>query len=222
MKQHFRSMKEDLQEEKKFYSEELDRKDWEYLKNSSELFLIHAYLHLFKTSIPGFEVFGGDEYNIKYGQFYLNLAVGLELLLKSILLKKGEKINRMLKDDPNNSLDPERTIPFGTIIDRRLKKVFLGLDEVSFEEIKDTLRLINLRRNNIAHCSKRSHDTYAHEFRFSYITLYIYDNFFYGENQELTGLLLKSIDRGKSKIGQSMDFKPLKIVPRSLRMEGSA
>jgi cyclophilin family peptidyl-prolyl cis-trans isomerase len=238
MKKYYISIKEELKEEKKFYAEELGQKDWKYLKEASELFLIHAYSHLFITpsdthenfgesdyvipstlaeynSMMGYEVFGDINYVIKYSQFYLNLAVGLEILLKSILLKKSIKINRKLKDGSNNSLDPERTMSFGDIIDKRLEKIFPHLNKTTHEEIKDTLKLINLRRNNIAHCSKKSYDSYAHEYRFSYITLYIYDKFFNGENQELTKLLLKSIER--SKVTQSNDFKPLRIKPRSLR-----
>ena len=211
-------MKDELQDEKRFYAEELGGKDWKPLKKAGEMFLIHAYSHRFQISQNAYkfaerlgrdpssiEVFGDDEYKIRYGQFYLNLAVGLELMLKSILLKKGIGIN----------LDPEKTIPFGMLINNHLNKIFPELCKTDFEEINDTLKLINLRRNNIAHCSKKSHDSYTHEYRFSYVTLYIYERFFYGENQELTELLLKSIDR--SKVIQGSDFKPLKIEPRSLR-----
>ncbi|MBA7679783.1 hypothetical protein ES703_88087 [subsurface metagenome] len=205
MKPYYASIKDDLQEEKKSYAEELKKTDWEYLKEASELFLIHAYSHLFKTLKHGYEVFGDTNYKIKYSQFYLNLAVGLELLLKSILLKKGVTIN----------LTPERTIQFRWIIEEYLNKIFPKLGKTTFEEIKDTLKLVNLRRNNIAHCSKRSRDSYLHEHRFSYITLYIYQEFFYGENPELTELLLKSIDR--SKVTTGADFKRLRIKPRSLR-----
>ncbi len=228
MKKYYISMKDEIEYEKQFYSEELKRTDWKFLKEAGEMFLIHAYSHRFKISqivyklrerygpsVPELEVFGGDEYDEKYSQFYLNLAVGLEILLKSILLKKGVKINRLLKDDPGNNLNPEMTIQFGAIIDRHLKRIFSKLSKSSLEEIKDTLKLINLRRNNIAHRSKKSHDSYAHEYRFSYITLYIYESFFYRENLELTELLLKSIDR--SIVTQGADFKPLKIKPRSLR-----
>ncbi len=232
MKQYYISMKGEVEYEKQFYAEELKKSDWEPLKEASEMFLIHAYSHRFYISQAAykfaercgadpsqFEVFGDEEYKIRYGQFYLNLAVGLEILLKSILLKKGVRINKPLKEDPNNGLDREKTISFGEIIDRHLKKVFPKLINDTREEIKDTLRLINWRRNNIAHCSKRSHDSYAHEYRFSYITLYIYEKYFYGQNLELTKLLLKSINR--SKVTQGADFKPLKIIPRSLRKGNS-
>jgi len=188
------------------------------LKEAGEIFLIHAYSHRFQISpvvyklreryghsVPELEVFGDKEYKIKYGQFNLNLAIGLELLLKSIVLKKGERIN----------LGPERTILFSTLINKYLSRIFPKLGKNTFEEIQDTLKLINLRRNNIAHCSKKSHDSYAHEYRFSYITLYIYEKFFYGENLELTELLLKSLNR--SQVTQGNDFEPLRIKPRSLR-----
>ena len=109
MKPYYVSIKEELQDEEKFYAEELRKTHWQYLKEAGELFLIHAYLHLFKTSTADYEVFGDTNYKIKHGQFYLNLAVGLELLLKSILLKKGEKINRTLKKGTNSNLNPEKT-----------------------------------------------------------------------------------------------------------------
>ena len=205
MKPYYVSMEENLREEEGFYAEELVKADWERLKEASELFLIHAYSHLFETSATGWEVFGDTSDKIKYSQFYLNLAVGLELLLKSILLKKGKKI----------SFNPERTIPFGQIIEKHLNRIFPKLGKTTFEEIKYTLKLINLRRNNIAHRSKKSRDSYLHEHRFSYITLYIYEEFFCGQNAELTELLLKSINR--SKVTTGADFKPLRIKPRSLR-----
>jgi hypothetical protein len=205
MKPYYVSIKDEFQEEKDFYFEELNKKDWKRLRESSELFLVHAYSHLFKIPPAGYEVFGDTDYKIKYSQFYLNLAIGLELLLKSILLKKGKKI----------SFNPEKTIPFGQIIEKHLTTIFPKLTETTLEEIKYTLKLVNLRRNNIAHRSKRSRDSYLHEHKFSYITLYIYEKFFYGENQELTALLLKSIDR--SRVTQGSDFKPPRIKPRSLR-----
>ncbi len=205
MKQYYISIEEELQYEKKSYAEELKEEDWQYLKESGELFLIHAYSHLFKVPPVGYEVFGDTNYTIKYSQFYLNLAVGLELLLKSILLKRGVKIN----------LSPERTIQFGRIIEKHLDKIFPRLRQNTLKEIKHTLELINVKRNNIAHRSKRSYDHYAYEHRFSYITLYIYEELFYGENPELIKILLKSIDR--SKITTGSDFEPLRIKPKSLR-----
>jgi|GEM_PF-2795029 len=227
MKQYYLSMKDEFENEKQFYSGELKKSDWEPLKEASEMFLIHAYSHRFQISPVAYkfaerfggdasqvEVFGDASYTIKYSQFYLNLAVGLELLLKAVLLKKGEKINRLLTEKANGELDSEKTIMFGEVINR-LAKIFPNLSSTMLNEIGDTLRIINLRRNNIAHRSKKSHDSYAHEYRFSYITLYIYEQFFYAGNQELTALLLKSIDR--SRVTQGADFKPLKIKPKSLR-----
>ena len=209
MRPYYISIEDELQYEKKIYTEELREEDWEYLKEASELFLIHAYSHLVETPLEGYEVFGDTSYTTKYSQFYLNLAVGLELLLKSILLKKGVKIN----------LSPARTIQFGHIIGDHLGKIFPKLGENTLEEIKHTLELINLKRNNIAHRSKRSYDHYAYEHRFSYMTLYIYEECFYGGNPELTELLLKSINR--SKVATGADFKPLRIKPRSLREKSS-
>jgi len=230
MKPYYINMKEELQEEQRFYAEELKGTDWERIKEASEMFLIHAYSHRFQISqvahslaerygadASQLEVFGDADYQMKYSQFYLNLAVGLELLLKAILLKKGEKVNRLLIEKARGELDHEKTIMFREVIDR-LAKIFPNVSSLTLNEIGDTLRIINLRRNNIAHRSKKSHDSYAHEYRFSYITLYIYEEFFYEENQELTALLLKSIDR--SRVTQGADFKPLEIKPKSLRGRG--
>ncbi len=99
MKQYYVSMKDEVEYERQFYSEELKKSDWKPLKEAGEMFLIHAYSHRFQISqvaykfakrygadASQFEVFGDTDYKIKYSQFYLNLAVGLELLLKSILL----------------------------------------------------------------------------------------------------------------------------------------
>lgn len=148
MTRYYISMEEELQYERKSYTEELQEKDWQYLKESGELFLIHAFSHLFESILVDYEVFGDTNYKIKYSQFYLNLAVGLELLLKSILLKRGVKIN----------LNPERTIQFRRIIEKHLDKIFPRLRQNTLREIKHTLELINVKRNNIAHRSKRSYD----------------------------------------------------------------
>ncbi len=209
MKTYHLSLEDELQEEKNIYDEELRKRDWTYLKQSSELFLIHAYSHLFEVPPAGYEIFGDANYRTKYRQFYLNLAVGLELLLKSILLKKGTNINRSSKKGA------QFTLGFGEIIDKHLNKVFPKLSKNTIEDIKNMLRLINLRRNNIAHRSKRSLEHYAHEYRFSYITLYIYEEFFHRESQELEERLLQSIKRAK--VDRGADFKPLRIKPKSLR-----
>ena len=87
MSHYYISIKEELDYERKTYEEELVQKDWRYLKEESELFLIHAYSHLFQIPKKGYAVFGDTDDKLKYSQFYLNLAIGLELLLKSILLK---------------------------------------------------------------------------------------------------------------------------------------
>lgn len=205
MKNYYISIKDELQYERKIYAEELGKKDWEYLKKASEFFLVHAYTHLFENQLIGYEVFGDKNYRIKYSQFYLNLAVGLELLLKSMLLMKGMKIN----------LSPEKTETFSNIINRHLSKLFPRLSGTTIEDIRNTFKIINLKRNNIAHLSKRSYEHYAYEHRISYVTLYIFEEYFYATNLELTELLLKSIN--KSKITAGAEFKPLKIKPRSLR-----
>ncbi|MFC1983732.1 hypothetical protein ACFLVO_01780 [Chloroflexota bacterium] len=154
-------MKDEYEDEKRFYSEELKNSDWEFLKEASEMFLIHAYSHLFHISqstdkmaehlgldASEIRVLGDKEDRKRYSQFYLNLAIGLEFLLKSILLRKNERINtkksnKKLNGEPNNNLNPEKTISFGSIIDRHLRKVFAELCKNTFEEIKDTLKLIN-------------------------------------------------------------------------------
>jgi hypothetical protein len=215
-------IKEELRYEKKLYDEVITQRDWKYLKVSADLFLGHAYEHLLKVHSSRLkvfrdtewdtkykmEIFGDTEWDTKYNQFHLNLAVGLELLLKSILLKKGIKINTK----------QGRTIPLGAIINKEndyLCSIFPRLKQGSLNEIRHTFELINLKRNNIAHRSKRRHDHYAYEHRFSYVLLYTYEEYFYGMNTQLANLLQKSIDR--SRVSSGSDFKPLRITPKSLR-----
>ena len=134
MKQNYISMKKDLENEKKFYAEELKKSDWKYLKEASEMYLIHAYSHKFHISQSAYklgerigldpthlDIIGDDEDKIRYSQFNLNLAVGLELLLKSIFLRKGKKINQQFRGEKNDTLNPERTIQLGTIINYHMK-----------------------------------------------------------------------------------------------------
>jgi hypothetical protein len=214
MKPYYVQLKDDIREEEKFYAEAHKLSDWKHLKEASELFLIHAYSHLFLGSENGFEIFGNADYKRKYGQFYLNLAIGLELLLKAIMLKQAMKINKLLKNKEGVQINPEKTLYFSEIIDKHLTNILSNLDAVTIEGIKDTMKLVNLRRNNIAHSSKKSRVSYRDEYRISYVTLYVYEEFFYKENSELTDLLIKSVSR--SKVTQGADFEPLKIKPRSL------
>ena len=204
MKQYYISIEEELDYEGKFYAEELLKEDWHYIEEEAELFLLHAFSHLFEIPVKGYELLGSDEHKVKYSQFYLNLAVGLELLLKSILLKKSIRINRSVK----------KTMQFSYIIEHYLDKILPRLSINTLNEMKTTLMLINEKRNNIAHRSKRIYEHYAYEYRFSYVTLYIYERFFYGKNKLLTELLLTSIER--SRITGGTDFKPMRIKPKSL------
>ena len=205
MKQYYKSIKEELDYEAELYAEKLLKKDWRYMKEEAELFLIHAFSHLFEISAKGYDLLGSDEHKTKYSQFYLNLAVGLELLLKSILLKKRIGVN----------INGKRTRQFSYIIEHHLNGILSGLSANTLSEVKATLMLINAKRNNIAHRSKRIYEHYAYEHRFSYVTLYIYERFFYGQNESLVRLLLKSIER--SRITSGMDFKSMRITPKSLR-----
>ena len=65
------SIKNELQEEREFYAEELEEKDWEFLKEAGELFLIHAYTHLFQIPSSGYEVLGGllDTFITAYNEY---------------------------------------------------------------------------------------------------------------------------------------------------------
>jgi len=215
MEPYYAQLKDDFQEEERFYAEAYKSSDWTYLKDASELFLIHAYSHLFLGSENGYEILGNADYRRKYGQFYLNLAIGLELLLKAIMLKQEMAINKPLKNKAGIQLNTGETLSFRKIIEKSLNDILSNLDEMTIEEIKYTLRLVNLRRNNIAHSSKKSYDSYLHEYRISYVTLYIFEEFFCGDNLELTELLLKSINR--SKVTNGTNFKQINVIPRSLR-----
>lgn len=214
MKTNYISRKGELDYERSLYSEELGKSDWKYLKEASEIFLIHAYKHLFKK--PQTYILGDFNYSTTYSQFYLNLGVGLEILLKSALLKNGIKINSELKNNKSLNLDPAKTIGLGIIIDKHLSNILKGLCQETLEEIKCILKIINLRRNNLAHCFKKTLDSVADEYVFSYITLYIYQKCFNDENTELIKLLLKSISRSKT-TQNSTCYKRLRIKPKALR-----
>lgn len=201
MKKYYGYISGDLKEEKEFYAEESKKKDWEFIKRSGEMFLIHAYYHLFEDLVDS-NVIDTKNYNLKHTQFYLNLAVGTELLLKSIFLKKRLSIDK----------GASRSKSFSEIINE-LDRIFPQLSISTLDELKNTLRLINLRRNNIAHRCKKSFDSYRHEYRLSYVILYIYEKF-QGDNQELIDLLLKSLKR--SKVSSGIDFKPLRVKSKSL------
>ena len=203
---YYLNMKDELEYERAQYREDLLPNDWQYLLEESELFLVHAYTHLFKVSDKGYEVLGDVDNRLKYSQFYLNLAVGVELLLKAILLKKGLNIN-------HNKI---KTYQFSEIIENQLKCIFPKLKDNTIEDMRTTLKLLNEKRNNIAHRSKRHYDHYAYEHRFSWVILYIYEMYFLGHNEVLTGLLVASIKR--SVVRGSMDFKPMRITPVSMRL----
>ena len=140
MKPYYVQIKDIIKEEEKFYSEEYKSSDWVYLKDASELFLIHAYTHLFLGSENRFEIIGDVDYLRKHRQFYLNLAIGLELLLKSIMLKQEMPINKQMKLNGEIHLDKEKTLQFSEIIKNNIANIFSNIDQLDLEELKDTLK----------------------------------------------------------------------------------
>ncbi len=126
---------------------------------------------------------------------YLNIAVGCELLLKSIYLKNGYAINQTknkeiikFNDDVKDVLVKGRTHSFNTLINSAKTKVFsdLGISEGEAGKIKNVFRLINLKRNNLVHAGKKHFDHYKYAECIGKMILLLYNNAFSEEERNET------------------------------------
>lgn len=205
--EHFLNMKEELEEEEKFYNEEPTEKHFENIRKAGESLIEHACDHM--SGLKPTRLASDGEPVDTYAQLYLNLSMGLELFLKSEFIKR--KINIVYRKKKNKLY----TMSFREIIEN-LGKI-LDVDEEDLDEIKVTLNLIRIRRDNLAHLSHKRLGHYANEHRIFYVTLLIYDKLD-GNKEELIKKLKERIE--KSKVQSGMDYKPLKYVPRQLINNG--
>lgn len=205
MKEVYIDPKDDLNDLKKEYERASDKNDFLILHRRAENFLLHSMEHLF--SAPQEIYLTSPEWETKVTQYYLNLAIGLELILKSALLKNGKKISRFNKK--KNEESDEYTIPFSLVIDKINEiKEFEDVDTKDLDEIKNCLRILNFQRNNFAHKCIVIFDSYEYPYRFSMIALFIYHKLG-GKHKELLTLLKQVLVKYKNQPG--MIFIPFKF-----------
>ena len=92
MLENYIDSKQEIEDLKKEYKKILKKEDYKILNQRSETFLLHAMKHLITQKSESIE-FPSTEWETKITQYYLNLAIGLELLLKSALLKNDVNIS---------------------------------------------------------------------------------------------------------------------------------
>lgn len=134
----YASIQRDFEEEKSMYFRPPPHDELlcELLRTEAEAAILHGIEHFRKDRDAG--IFGGRQFNI-------NIGIGTELLLKSILVKKNKPI---FKDGGNS-------VSLGDCI-YVLKKILndeILLDRNAIGRIDYVLRTIKLRRDNIAHLS---------------------------------------------------------------------
>ena len=205
---NYLDMESTLREEETFYNEEPKEMHIENVRKTGEMLIEHAYQHMskFKEDLHGSD---DNETIDTNAQFYLGLSIGLELLLKSEFIRR--KINIIDRKNENKLY----TISFRRIIEN-LDKI-LDIDKDDLSEIKLTLDLIRIRRDNLAHLAHKRFINYPDEHRISYVVLLIYDKLG-GNNKRLIEKLKERIE--KSKVISGMDYKPLKSMPSQLINNG--
>lgn len=136
----YASIQRDFEEEKRFYCRHLPKKELWYalLEEEAETAILHGIGH-FKKDRKN-KIFGGKQVN-------LNVGIGTELLLKAIIVKNNGYI--LHETDKSKTIDFEKCIS-------RLKKILRKdkrFDKKVIGRIEYVLRIIKLRRDNIAHSS---------------------------------------------------------------------
>jgi len=141
-----------IKDEEEFIKECYKQSDFKYFKENAEILISHGIGHYKK-------MFESDmAHNDHIYHSYLNIAVGCELLLKSIYLKNGYAINQTknrgiikFNDDVKDVLVKVRMHSFYTLINSAKTTVFsdLGISEGEAGKIENVFRLIKLKRNNL-------------------------------------------------------------------------
>lgn len=178
-----------INDEEEFVKECYKQSDSKYFKENAEILISHGIDHYKKMSESDME------HNDHIYQAYLNIAVGCELLLKSIYLKNGYAINQTknkeiikFNDGVKDVLVKGRTHSFNTLINSAKTKVFsdLGISEGEAGKIKNVFRLINLKRNNLVHAGKKHFDHYKYAECIGKMILLLYNNAFSEEERNET------------------------------------
>ena len=178
-----------IKDEEEFIKECYKQSDFKYFQENAEMLISHGIDHYKKMSESDME------HNDHTYHSYLNIAVGCELLLKSIYLKNGYAINQTknkeiikFNDDVKDVLVKGRTHSFNTLINSAKTKVFsdLGISEGEAGKIKNVFRLINLKRNNLVHAGKKHFDHYKYAECIGKMILLLYNNAFSEEERNET------------------------------------
>ena len=178
-----------IKDEKEFIKECYKQSDFRYFKENAEILISHGIDHYKKIS----ESDVGHNDHIYHS--YLNIAVGCELLLKSIYLKNGYAINQTnnkgiikFNDAVKDVLVKDKTHSFNTLINSDKTEVFrdLGVSKGETRKIKNVFRLINLKRNNLVHAGKKHFDHYKYAECMGKTILSLYNNAFSEEERNET------------------------------------
>jgi len=178
-----------IKDEEEFIKECYKQSDFKYFKENAEILISHGIDHYKKMSESDME------HNDHIYHSYLNIAVGCELLLKSIYLKNGYAINQTknkgiikFNDDVTDVLVKGRTHSFNTLINSDNTEVFsdIGISEGEARKIKNVFRLINLKRNNLVHAGKKHFEHYKYAECIGEMILLLYNNAFSEEERNET------------------------------------
>ncbi len=175
--------------EEEFIEEYYKQTDFKYFKENAEILISHGIDHYKKMSESDMA------HNEHIYHSYLNIAVGCELLLKSIYLKNGYAINQTknkeiikFNDDVKDVLVKGRAHSFNTLINGAETTVFsdLGISEGEAGKIKNVFQLIKLKRNNLVHAGKKHFDHYKYAECMGKMILLLYNNAFSEEERNET------------------------------------
>ncbi len=178
-----------IKDEEEFTKECYKQSDFKYFQENAEMLISHGIDHYKKISESGMA------HNDHIYHSYLNIAVGCELLLKSIYLKNGYAINQTnnkgitkFNDDVKDVIVKINTHSFNTLINSAETTVFsdIGISEGEARKIKNVFRLINLKRNNLVHAGKKHFDHYKYAECIGKMILLLYNNAFSEEERNET------------------------------------
>lgn len=210
--QRFLKLERDIEEEKKFYNTGLERIREYYslpedkrgektgLKNSPHEILAKRASDLISIGLESIEK---SRYLIDESTGHILIGVGTEILLKAIILK--EDSNYFVEN-----IRGEKTLSFQQCVEKLTKLFQKILTPKQVRRIKEVLKLIQQRRNNLIHLGFHQMESSRQDYQIAHLLEFLF-LYFLGENANPIVEKLREF-KEKRKVISGMDYEPLKFL----------
>lgn len=207
----FLNFKDKIKEEKNFYLKGWERiqkyyqiEDEELRYKETELKKApHEHIKDTAKSFIGLAISESHDLEKSADTSDVLLGIGVELLLKSIILKKDPK---WFIEKISHKKDGVYTPFFKQCIDKVRDLLKDELDEKQLERLEDVLTLMNNRRNELVHLHFHTMGHYAISYQILNVLEFLFKHYF-PEDKEFINWLSEL--KQKNKVESGMDFEPV-------------